>query len=113
MYRLKSWNKAFSRDVTAAILVSQSNKTAAMLVFQTNKPFPSSPVPLYQNEVKCSAFDMEMIIHSYANETHFHKKGILLGLALNVRVSGTHKWPVCVAAGHVSENAPHLTNSIT
>ena len=26
-----------------------------------NRPFPSSPEPLYQNEVKCSAFDMEMI----------------------------------------------------
>ena len=25
-----------------------------------NGPFPSSPGPLYQNEVKCSAFDMEM-----------------------------------------------------
>ena len=24
-------------------------------------PFPSSPGPLYQNEVKCSAFDMETI----------------------------------------------------
>ena len=28
---------------------------------EKNKPFPSSPEPLYQNEVKCSAFDMEMI----------------------------------------------------
>ena len=31
------------------------------------------PEPLYQNEVKCSAFDMEMIFHSHANKTHFHK----------------------------------------
>ena len=29
-------NRAFSHDVTAAILVFQNNKTAAMLVFQTN-----------------------------------------------------------------------------
>ena len=29
-------NRVFSHDVTAAILVSQNNKTAAMLVFQTN-----------------------------------------------------------------------------
>ena len=28
--------KAFSHDVTAAILVFQNNETAAMLVFQTN-----------------------------------------------------------------------------
>ena len=31
--------------------------------------------PLYQNEVKWSAFDMQMILHSHANKTHFHKKG--------------------------------------
>ena len=34
------------------------------------RPFPSSPAPLYQNEVKCSAFDLEMIFHSHANKTH-------------------------------------------
>ena len=37
-------------------------------------PFPSSPGPLYQNKVKCSAFDMQMIFHSHANKTHFRKK---------------------------------------
>ena len=26
-----------------------------------SRSFPSSPGPLYQNEVKCSAFDMEML----------------------------------------------------
>ena len=31
------------------------------------RPFPSSSGPLYQNEVKCSAFDMEMIFYSHAN----------------------------------------------
>ena len=39
------------------------------------RSFPGSPGPLYQNEVKCSAFDMEMIFHSHANKTHFHEKG--------------------------------------
>ena len=38
------------------------------------RPFPSSAGPLYQNEVKCSSFDMEMICHSHANRTYFHKK---------------------------------------
>ena len=57
-------------------------------------PFlPNSPGPLYQNEVKCSAFDMEMIFHSHANKTHLHKKGCALGLILKVRVFGTRKWP--------------------
>ena len=31
-----SVDKAFSHDVTAAVLVFQNNETAAMLVFQTN-----------------------------------------------------------------------------
>ena len=88
-------------------------KWVTSATYQTNMPIPSSPRPLYQNEVKRSAFDMEMIIHSYANKTYSHKKGIVLGLALKVRVSGTHKRPVCITAGHVSENTPHLTNSIT
>ena len=51
-----------------------------MIGFCLNKPFPSSPWPLYQNEVKCSAFDMEMIFHSRTNKTHFHDKGCALGL---------------------------------
>ena len=59
--------------------------------FIVNRPLPSFPGSLYQNEVKCSAFDMEMIFHSHANKTHFHKKGCALGLILKVRVFGTRK----------------------
>ena len=59
-----------------------------------NEPFPSSHGPLYQNEVKCSAFAMEMIFHSHANETHFHKKGCALVLILKERVFGTRKWSI-------------------
>ena len=62
--------------------------------FQGNRPFSSSPGPLYQNEVNRSAFDMEMIFHSHANKTHFRDKGCALGLVLEVRVFGTRKWPV-------------------
>ena len=40
----------------------------------------SSHGPLYQNEVKFSAFDMEMIFHFHTNKTHFHKKGCALGV---------------------------------
>ena len=56
-----------------------------------NRPFWSSPRPLYQNEIKCSAFDVEMIFHSHANKTHFHKKGCALDLILKVRV---YAWPI-------------------
>ena len=63
-------------------------------VYSINRPFPSSPGSLYQNEVKCPAFDVEMIFHSHANKTQFHKKGCALGLILKVRVFGTRKWPI-------------------
>ena len=39
-----------------------------------NRPFPSSAGPLYQNEVKCSAFDKEMIFHSHAKKLIFTKR---------------------------------------
>ena len=50
-----------------------------------NRPFPSSPGPLYQNEVKYSAYDMEMIFYFDANKIHFFKKGCTLRLILKVR----------------------------
>ena len=59
-----------------------------------NRPFSSSPWPLYQNEVKCSAFDMEMSFHSHVNKTHFHKKGCALGLILKVRLFKSRKWSI-------------------
>ena len=59
-----------------------------------NRPFPSFLGPLYQNEVKCSAFDMKVIFLCHANKTHFLKKGFVLGLVLKVRVFGTQKWPI-------------------
>ena len=59
-----------------------------------NRPLPSSTGPLYQNEVKSSVFDMEMIFCSHANKTHFHKKGCAPGLILKVWVFGTRKWPI-------------------
>ena len=47
---------------------------------------------LFQNEGRCSAFDMEISFHSHANKTHFHKKGCAPSLILKVRVFGTRKW---------------------
>ena len=59
-----------------------------------NRPFSSSPRPLYQNEVRCSTFDMEMTFHSHANKTHFHKNGWAPNLVLIQRPGGTRKWPI-------------------
>ena len=64
-----------------------------------NGPFPSSPEPLFQNEGRYSAFDLEIIFHSHANKTHFHKKGCVPSFILNVRVFGTRKWPFTYAHG--------------
>ena len=52
------------------------------------------PGPLFQNQGRCSAFDMEIIFQSHANKTHFHKKGCASSLILKVRVFGTRKWPI-------------------
>ena len=37
---------------------------------------------------------MEIIFHSHANKTHFHKKGCAVGLILKVRDFGTRKWAI-------------------
>ena len=37
---------------------------------------------------------MEVIFHSHANKTHFHKEGCAPSLILKVRVFGTGKWPI-------------------
>ena len=37
---------------------------------------------------------MEIIFHSHANKTRFHKKGCAPSLILKVRVFGTRKWPI-------------------
>ena len=35
-----------------------------------------------------------MQFHSHANQTHFHKNGFALRLALKQRHKGTRKWPI-------------------
>jgi len=62
--------------------------------YETNRPFPSSPGPLLRNEGRCSVFDMEIIFHSHANKTHFHKKGCAPSLILKVRVFVTLMCPI-------------------
>ena len=56
--------------------------------------FPSSPGPLFQNEGRCPAFDMEIIFHSHPDKSHLHKKGCVPSLILKVRVFGTRKWRI-------------------
>ena len=56
------------------------DSSSLLLTKVANRPFPSSPGPLYQNEVKCSAFNIEMIFYLHANETHFPRKVFAPGL---------------------------------
>ena len=74
-----------------SILCKLCNVSKIQLKAYNNRPFPSSPGPLFQNEGRCSAFDMEIIFHSHANKTHFHSAPSLI---LKVRVFGTRKWPI-------------------
>ena len=53
--------------------------------FVENRPFPSSPGPLFENEGRCSACDTEIIFHSHANETPFRKKDCAPSLILKAR----------------------------
>ena len=60
-----------------------------------DRPFPSSPVPLSQNESKCKlSYENELQFYSHANQSHFHKNGVALGLALKQRHKGTRKWSI-------------------
>ena len=52
------------------------------------------PKSQFQSEAKCKTFDMKTIFYSYANKSHFHKKGFALSLVLKVRAFETRKWPV-------------------
>ena len=45
---------------------------------RTNRLFPSSPGPLFQNEGNCAAFDIEIIFHSHANKLIFTRKVVHL-----------------------------------
>ena len=63
-------------------------------ILNCNRSFPSSSGSLFQNKGRCSAFDVEIILHSHANKTHFHKKGCVPSLILKVRVFGTRKCPI-------------------
>ena len=64
----------------------KEGQTSRINPFSPSRPFTSSHEPLYQNKVKCSAFNIETF-HSHANKTHF-------GLILKVKVFGTRKRPI-------------------
>ena len=57
---------------------------------------------------------MEIIFHSHANKTYFHKKGCAPSLILKVRVFGARKWPIgSVSLGGIWRcSVPGLINNL-
>ena len=65
---------------------------------------PGSSGSVYQNEVKCSAFDMENDFSFHANKlTPFYKKGCALSLVLKVRVFAARKRN-CIQSRKIKKN---------
>ena len=63
--------------------------------FIRNGPFPSPPVPLFQNE--CETFHMKMTSACrfvFMQIKDGHKNGFALRFALNQRLERTRKWPI-------------------
>ena len=73
-----------------------------------NRPFPSSPSPLFQNESKCETFHMKMSsacsFYFHANQSHFHKNGFALGLAMKQRHKGNSE--VACSGPRYNQNDP-------
>ena len=82
-----TWENTFLQSLCTCWIASA--RARAETVFgHLNRPFPSFLVPLFQNESKCETF------HFHANQSHFHKNGFALRLALKQRHMGTRKWPI-------------------
>ena len=85
-YAVSALSKAWFSPAHKHLSISIRTYARAEWHIWLNRPIPSFPEPLFQNEFRCSAFDMEIIFHSHANKTHFHKKGCAPSLILKVRV---------------------------
>ena len=69
---------------------------------------PGSPESVYQNEVKCSAFDMENDFSFHANKlTPFYKKGCALSLILKVRVFAARERN-CIQSRKIKKKTCHF-----
>ena len=57
----------------------------------SNRPFPSSLVPLFKASL---SDDFDLHENETACRTHFHMKGFALRLVLKQRHERTRKWPI-------------------
>ena len=103
-YRLERWNYNLR-------LYKWLKPTTWFKPLFNNRPFPSSLVPLFQNESKCETFHTKMSSACsflfYANQRHFHKNGFTLRLALKQRHKRTRKWPIVVDLASIARRPPH------
>ena len=78
--------------------MSEGKGPFAFQVLSLNSPFPSFGFPLSQNESSCKNFSYENEFHLHENElvdeTHFHKSGFVLRLALTQWQTRTRKWVI-------------------
>ena len=58
-----------------------------------NRPFPSSKIPHFQYEAKCTAFLVKLSFICMTMKNHFHIKGWALNIVLIQRPRETRKWP--------------------
>ena len=72
--------------------------------FQLHRPFPSSLVPLFQNESKCETILMKMTLICMKMKLHA-ELSFALDLVLKQRHKWTPKWPI-VASG--TENTERM-----
>ena len=68
-----------------------------------NRPFLSSPAPLFQNEAKCTTFLVKMSFICMTMKNDFHINRWALNLVLLQRPGGTQKWPIRT---HISNIQP-------
>ena len=99
-------NQFVKNSETQQLQLAKRDSAAIVLVFKVgafrNQQAITQPSisSTNQNAALIINHQLEMIFHSHANKTHFHKKGCVLGLILKVRIFGTRNWPI---TGHFSK----------
>ena len=64
-------------------------------VARINRPLPSSKNPHFQNEARCTTFQVKMSFICMRMKNEFHIKGWAPSPVLKQRPGGTRKWPIC------------------
>ena len=66
-------------------------------IVENNRPFPSSLVPLFQNESKCETLKMSSacsLLFMQIKVVFIRTDGLAVRLAVKQRHKGTRKWPI-------------------